>query len=294
MFESRTGINSSDVIKMTQYNDNNTLINNDNLIKIFKKGGIDRKPMSVKIYQQSFIHKSYVKKKNYNNKKSMEYDICPSNCLNLFDNSNERLEFLGDSIIDSVVVSYLYRRFEDQDEGFMTKLKTRLVKTDALASFSNYIGLSEHLIISKHVEDKCDGRINPRILEDLFEAFIGAMFLDFSEMKIKELNSLIYGPGYSICETFIINLLEGRVDFETLILNDENYKDILLRNYQQLYGLTPKYIELQSEGPAHQRTFTMGVLNDKGEIIGKGNERSKKKAEQAASKQALEYLNIMH
>ena len=111
---------------------------------------------------------------------------------------------------------------------------------------------------------------------------------------IKELNSLIYGPGYSICETFIINLLEGRVDFETLILNDENYKDILLRNYQQLYGLTPKYIELQSEGPAHQRTFTMGVLNDKGEIIGKGNERSKKKAEQAASKQALEYLNIMH
>ena len=63
MFESRTGINSSDVIKMTQYNDNNTLVNNDNLIKIFKKGGIDRKPISVKIYQQSFIHKSYVKKK---------------------------------------------------------------------------------------------------------------------------------------------------------------------------------------------------------------------------------------
>ena len=120
------------------------------------------------------------------------------------------------------------------------------------------------------------------------------MFLDFSDMKLEQLNNLKYGPGYSICETFIINLLESRVDFETLILNDENYKDILLRNYQQLYGQTAKYVELDSEGPAHQRSFTMGVLDNSGSVIGKGTEKSKKKAEQAASKLALVYLNIPH
>lgn len=224
-----------------------------------------------------------------------EVPTCPSNCLDLFQESNERLEFLGDSIVGSIVVSYLYRRFPEANEGFMTKLKTRLVKTDALAEFASYLNLGKHMIISKHVDDKCGGRDNPRMLEDLFESFIGAIFLDFSDVETSESKKmgLLYGPGYSICESFIINILEKLIDFEDLILNDENYKDILLRHFQHNFSITPKYIELTSEGPAHKRHFTMGVSDQNGNIIGKGSEKSKKKAEQLASKMALIALGVL-
>ncbi len=264
-----------------------------------KKGDIKQNPNQISHYQEAFIHRSYVKKKilSFGKKSSgpIEISDCPDDCLDLFPESNERLEFLGDSIVGSVVVSYLFRRFPEADEGFMTKLKTRLVKTEALANFASYLDLGKHMVISKHVEEKCGGRDNQRMLEDLFESFIGAMFLDFSNVETKESKKmgLFYGPGYSICETFIINIIEKRIDFEDLIMNDENYKDILLRHFQHTFGITPKYIEIKSDGPAHKRHFTMGVLDNRGNIIGKGVEKSKKKAEQIASKMALIELGVI-
>ena len=291
MYSNTHKSNYSDDIINIPYNYKNILINKSDIISIFKKVGLTSSPLDIKIYQNAFIHKSYIKRRKYKND-SIE---CPKNCLELFPNSNERLEFLGDSIIDSVVVSYLYRRYPDADEGFLTKLKTRLVRTDALASFSNYFDLGQFLIISKHVEEKCNGRENPRILEDLFECFIGAIYLDFSKYTNDSLDKLglLYPIGYAVCESFLVKLLENRVDFESLVLNDENYKDILLRYFQQQYGEPPKYIEIKSDGPAHQRHFTMGVLDKAGNIIGKATEKSKKKAEQAASKEALRSLNAL-
>ena len=89
--------------------------------------------------------------------------------------------------------------------------------------------------------------------------------------------------------TFIQNIIERVVDFEDLIMNDDNYKDILLRYFQHHFKITPKYIQLESNGPSNNREFIMGVLDKDGNIIGKGIEKSKKKAEQEASRQALIY-----
>lgn len=191
---------------------------------------------------------------------------------------------MGDRVLELVIVNYIYSRFIDTDEGFMTKLKTRIVTTNSLAKFAKYIGLDQYLIISRHVEDKGNGRTNNRILEDVFEAFIGALFLNYSENKMD-----FNGYGYGICETFIQNIIERVVDFEDLIMNDDNYKDILLRYFQHHFKITPKYIQLESNGPSNNREFIMGVLDKDGNIIGKGIEKSKKKAEQEASRQALIY-----
>ena len=177
----------------------------------------------------------------------------------------------------------------------MTKLKTRLVKTSALAEFARSLDLGRFLVISRHVEEKCEGRTSDRMLEDLFEAFIGAVYLDFSEMPSAEAEAhgFLYGPGYAVCETFLMNMLEQQVDFEDLVMNDENYKDILLRHFQQVYSTTPKYVEMTTDGPAHQKMFTMGVVNPQGAVLGKGVEKSKKKAEQLASRRALIAMGVL-
>lgn len=294
-----TSPDTQEIIKISPFNSKNTLLSEKDLISIFHKGEINLRPQSLKYYQEAFVHRSYVRKKlmsfSRKGQGSVELSDCPEGVVDLFDESNERLEFLGDSIVGSSVVSYLFRRFPEADEGFMTKLKTRLVKTNALAAFARYLDLGKHMIISKHVEDKCGGRENPRMLEDLFEAFIGAMYLDFCDMKDvsqKKLN-LLYGPGYAVCESFIINIIESQIDFEDLIMNDENYKDILLRYFQHEFNITPQYVEVNQEGPPHSRIFTMGVLDSKGSIIGKGREKSKKKAEQIASQQALIHLGVL-
>ena len=149
------------------------------------------------------------------------------------------------------------------------------------AQFVKHIGINEYLIISRHVEDKGEGRTNKRILEDIFEAFIGAIFLNFSNNKMD-----FNGYHFGICETFIQNVIEGVVDFEDLIMNDDNYKDILLRYFQHNFKITPKYIQLESNGPSHSRQFIMGVLDKDGNIIGKGSEKTKKKAERGIEKDA--------
>lgn len=263
-------------ILINPYNPINRLIEKHEVEAILKE------PIhNLKLYQNAFVHKSYCVKKGENIMNGLPVILAdrPAGVLELQENSNERLEFLGDSILGAVVTNYLYNRFETQDEGFCTKLKTKLVNCETLASFSRCFGLGEFLIISKYVEERCNGRKNPRILEDIFESFIGALFLDFQ----KE------GRGFEVVNTFILQILERNVDFTQLILHDNNYKDILLRYYQHTFQITPKYKEIKVDGPAHQRMFTMGVMDKNGKVIGVGEERSKKKAEQIASKQALLY-----
>lgn len=302
---SDSGSNDENNIKtLTPYNPNNILIQIGDIINILKCNGIDKineKNINIDVYRQAFMHKSYTFKSNYELSRKDDENIIiserPENCMDLSEgDSYEKLEFLGDRVVELVVVKHLFDRYNDlngSDEGFLTKLKTRLVSTKSLASFSEYLGFNKFMIVSKHVEEKCEGRVNPRILEDIFEAFIAALFLDFTEIETdtQQRYDLMSGPGYEICEKFITTIIENTVDFENLIMNDDNYKDILLRYFQNTYKITPKYIEIEAEGPPHNRTFVMGVLDNQGSIIGKGTKKSKKAAEQEASRQALIYLD---
>jgi len=276
------------------YNPSNKFITKEEVQEILRMGNIDLEITDLALYKQAFVHKSYCHKKNLEQigrykEPNVEISDKPVECMDLVHKSNERLEFLGDSVLGCTVATYLFKRYSDQDEGFMTKLKTKLVKTQALAEFARYLKLGKHLIISKHVEDKSDGRNNDRILEDTFEALIGAMYLDFNKnTKINNLDVKVRTKlGYQICENFLLNIMEDEVDFEKLILLEDNYKDTLLQYYQHNFQITPEYRELSLNGPSHKRVFVMAVLDKEGKVLATGSGRTKKKAEQLASRKAL-------
>jgi len=276
------------------YNENNIALTEEIVANILKRGGLDFSINNFNLYVKAFTHKSYSIEKNMeqiNKNSNLTMMSKPRGAIDLKKFSNERLEFLGDSILGAVVTSYLFRRYFDQNEGFMTKLKTRLVNTSALANFARYLGLGKYILMSKQVEIKNKGRRSERILEDTFEALVGAMFLDFN--KNKQLGEFRFrpfsgaGPGYQVCEKFILYIIENEVDMEKLILNDTNYKDQLIRYYHHNFQLAPKYKELKIDGPSHKRQFTIAVLDKNGVVFTTATEKTKKKAEQLASKNAL-------
>ena len=282
--------NEGEIVKVNPYNMNNKLITNDEVINLLKRFGVEDEIQDLKIYQQSFVHKSYVKKENNVNNQGEEVELAerPEGCLELQEASNERLEYLGDSILGATIASYLYERFPQEEEGFMTRLRTKIVNGEMLGSLALKMGMAPHMVISRHVEDRCNGRTNLRILEDVFESFIGALYLDFNEKELGHPSMEFYsGLGFQVCQVFIISIIEELIDFSDLILNDYNFKDQLLRYFQQNFQQTPKYKQILVEGPPHERFFTMAVLKNDDEIVAYGKEKSKKKAEQLASKNAL-------
>lgn len=282
--------NGNEKIKINPYNFNNKLLTKNNLQSILSNYDVNYEITDLSTYQQAFVHKSYCKKDPEENQNDdVELAEKPEGCLELQEKDNEQLEFLGDSIISSVIANYLYDRYYGQDEGFMTRLRTKIVNGESLGKLAGELDFGKYLLISRHVEDRCNGRSSTRILEDVFEAFIGAIFLDFNKSKLNTgiLSNTYSGIGFQIAEMFIINVIEDKIDFSELILKDYNYKDQLLRYFQQLYQETPKYKEVCSSGPPHDRTFTMCVEDPNGDIISEGIGRSKKKAEQLASKNAL-------
>jgi len=282
---------NNEIIKLKPYNTNNKLITDEEVIIILKKFGIEEKITNLEIFQRSFIHKSYIKKEN---KDDVELEDKPEGCLDLQDVSNERLEYLGDAILSATIASYLFERFPNEEEGFMTRIRTKLVNGEMLGSLAGKMELNEYLVISRHVEEKCNGRTSVKILEDIFESFIGALYLDFNEKELEHPRLDFYsGLGFQICQVFIINIIEKFVDFSDLILNDYNYKDQLMRYFQHKFKHTPKYKEVLIEGPPNNRSFTMCVMKNDGEILAYGKEKSKKKAEQLASKNALVNMGVI-
>lgn len=264
------------------YNPSNHLINSIIISNIYKICGLDYQPKKLSIFQLSLTHKSYVIITN----PEIEYEHLDG-CVELQPDSNERLEYLGDSVIGGIVSTYLFHRYAKQNEGFLTKIKTKLVRTNMLAKFSLCLGLDQHVLISKHVEDMCGGRTNERIMEDTFEAFIGAMFEDMYQND--EHN---YGQAVQMCADFIIRLIEDNTDFRPLISVNDNYKELLLQLYHKTWGgIHPIYHEICVDGPTNKRVYTMGVNHPiTKQLIGQGKDRRKTVAEQMASKEALAYF----
>lgn len=281
------------------YNENNFYITKEIIQSILEKGGITNEINNLQLWQQAFIHKSYCKnndfvknEKFFGNIEAIDIESKDyKNIMRLQDDSNEVIEWLGDGIIQSVVAIYLYQRYNTQREGFLTKIRSKLVKTETLSKLALYLNFDKYLIVSKHIEIICNGRKNSRILEDAFEAFIGAIYNDFSV-------TLGGGEAYNICNTFIINIIEHKIDITELIINDDNYKDQLMRYYQKYYGgKFPKYeqktfITSISDNGITNKKFHMFVRDIDDNIIGEGIARSKKEAEQKAANAALKFFGI--
>lgn len=187
--------------------------------------------------------------------------------------SNERLEFLGDAVLGAVVAEVMYRRFPDRSEGLLTRTRATLVNGKALAGYAEAIGLGPLILMSENMEGS-EGRQNQTILADAFEAVVGAVYLDL---------------GFEAARRFVTAVLDRCVDLEVAAADRSNHKSRLLE-YVQGQGLDqPTYEVLAEEGPSHDRRFTVAAVVE-GQRMGRGEDRSKKGAEQAAAREALAAL----
>ena len=185
--------------------------------------------------------------------------------------SNERLEFLGDSILGMVVAEHLYKQFPDRPEGELTKMRADMVCETSLAAIAEKIGLGQHLLLG-HGEDRLGGRNRASILADAVESVIAASFLD---------------GGMAAAEGFIRQFVLTNVPVKRM--QNTDYKTALQELVQQKKNQTLTYVLTGESGPDHDKVFCVDVLlND--QRIGSGTGSSKKRAEQAAAQCALETL----
>ena len=214
---------------------------------------------NVEYYQRSLVHKSIYKAVKKYQGPLQEY----------LREHNERMEFLGDSVLSLIVANYLYHRFPDRDEGFLTRIKTKLVNGTQLAKLARKIELGKYILMSNHVQN-INGRESQKILEDAFEAFLAAIFKDL---------------GFDAVNSFIVGLIDS-LDFNEVLVED-NFKDSLLKYSQHNFkGASPEYSTTHVEGPPHNRIFTV-VVNINGTVYESGTGKSKKQAEQMASEKTL-------
>lgn len=209
------------------------------------------------LFEQSFVHRSYLNE----TKKKLS--------------SNERLEFLGDSVISFVVSRHLYNKYPNFDEGILTNLRSLLVNTKSLALCAKELNFGDYMLLSKG-EEESRGRQNQSLLADSFEAFIGALFLD---------------QGTEVVSDFLSQVLLPKAD---LYVKNKAFKDpksLLQEKVQSQKQTSPLYKVISEQGPAHAKIFTVGAYVSK-VLLGKGDGKSKQEAEENAAKEALISLSL--
>lgn len=320
-------IKGEDGLIFNPYNPNNVEITLNDIQSILTKYGIPPIVHNLDLYKRAFVHKSYTKRPNIEN---MQQNITiverPSDCMPLKTKSNERLEFLGDGILELVVKYYLYRRFPKENEGFMTEKKIAIVKNEAIGKIALEMNINNWLILSRHAEEK-KIRTNLKKLGCLFESFLGALFLDFNKITVKDEDGwfqsiFVTGPGFQMAQKFVENILEKHIDWIALIQNDDNYKNILQVKIQKEFKVTPHYVEMGEPDvdygykmgvylcigqQVYQCSYTNSIhidtiktfqaINDHisvhGKIflfLGQGQHKIKRKAEQIACQEALQKI----
>jgi len=189
---------------------------------------------------------------------------------------NERLEFLGDAVLDFVVGEDLFHRFPNEDEGTLTSLRAALVCTRALAEFADQIGLGQYLLLGRG-EDDGGGRERPAVLCGAFEALVGALYLDQGIERVNAFIDPLFQPA-------LRNILHNDLD--------KDPKSVLQELAQAHLGYTPRYQTVEAAGPDHDKIFTVAATIN-GITYGKGQGRSKQVAAQTAAAEALEHLQAV-
>lgn len=254
---------NQDELIFDPYNPNNKEITESQVCDILKKYGVPDKVHNFKLYARAFVHRSYVKRPHLENmENSITLVTQPHDCMKLKTKSNERLEFLGDGVLELITKYYLYRRFPKENEGFMTEKKIALVKNESIGRMTYEMGLNKWYIISKNAEEK-KTRTNLKKLGCLFESFLGALFLDFNKISIKDEGKwfekvFVTGPGFQIAQTFVENIFENHVNWTELLETDDNYKNILQVMVQKEFKITPSYIEISEHDD--DEGYHMGVF----------------------------------
>ena len=225
-----------------------------NKIEEFEKG-IGITFVNKQLLKDALTHRSYVN----------EHKECKTH--------NERLEFLGDAVLELVVSDYLFNKFLTRPEGELTSFRSALVKTESLADTATTLNIGEYMFLSKGEEDT-GGRTKNYLLANTFEAIIGAMYLD---------------QGYTACKEFIYaHLLEKLGDIVKNRL-DIDSKTKIQEMAQAKYKVTPIYEVIEQKGPDHDKEFTV-VVKINSNVIGEGKGSSKQRAEEDAATKGIEYI----
>ena len=248
------------------YNTNNREITLNTIQTILKAYGVPPVVNNLNLYKRAFVHRSYTKRPFIENKENNIVIVeRPYDCMPLSTKSNERLEFLGDGVLECITKYYLYRRFPKENEGFMTEKKIALVKNESIGKMAYDMGIHKHLIMSRNAEEK-NTRTNLKKLGCVFESFLGALFLDFNKLDIKDedewfKNIFVTGPGFQMAQRFVESIFETHVDWNVLIENDDNYKNILQVKIQKelkLHHITWKSLTTWTMGIKWEFTYAWG------------------------------------
>lgn len=256
------------------YNPRNRMFTQEDVHTILNNHNCKYDLKNLSIFQNAMIHSSYVRRSEYTTPTGEKANLSPKpdDCLELFPESYERLEHLGDSVLGVAVSTYLSRRFPKQQEGFLTTLRKEIVCNSMLGSLTIKIGLNKFYVVSRHNEDACGGRTNTKKLGDILEAFVGALWIDSNY-------------SFHTVYPFIIALIEKYIDIPKILLNDTNYKDQLQKYCQAMFKYTPTYRMLSDENG-----YTMCALDSDGKQMGCGTATTKKQAEQIAASESLKRI----
>jgi len=207
-----------------------------------------------KLLEQAFIHRSFI---NENNGSRLSH--------------NERLEFLGDAVLELITTDYLYNKYPDHDEGDLTAYRSALVNAVIIGEIAFSLGMNEYLLLSKG-EAKDIGKARGYILANTYEAYVGAVYLD---------------RGYDVARDFIAETLLTKID--TIVAQKlwRDPKSLVQEKAQECLNVTPSYKVLSENGPDHDKHFTIGIFFG-GDCAAEGKGKSKQEAEQAAAHKALE------
>jgi len=207
-----------------------------------------------KLLEQAFIHRSYI---NENTGSKLSH--------------NERLEFLGDAVLELIVTDYLYNKYPDRDEGELTAYRSALVNAVIIGEVAQELGMNDFLLLSKG-EAKDAGRARSYILANTYEAYVGALYID---------------QGYDQARMFISKTLFGKIDMIVAQKLWRDAKSLVQEKSQEYLSITPVYKVINEVGPDHDKHFTVGVFFGS-EQVATGKGKSKQEAEQAAARSALE------
>ncbi len=210
-----------------------------------------------KLLEQAFIHRSYI---NENNGSRLSH--------------NERLEFLGDAVLELIITDYLFKKYPSHDEGELTAYRSALVNAVLISEVAQSLGMNDYLMLSKG-EAKDSGRARNYILANTYEAYVGAVYLD---------------QGYDKARGFIAQTLFDKIDAIVAKKLWRDAKSLIQEKAQEHTSLTPSYKVLNESGPDHDKHFTIGVYFGD-ELIASGKGKSKQEAEQMAARNALEIKN---
>jgi dsRNA-specific ribonuclease len=195
------------------YNPLNKEIGHKDIETLLQTYGINVPITNINLYRRAFINKSYLRRPELENQQNNIVIVPkPADCMPLHTKSNERLEFVGDGVLELIAKWVLYLRFPKENEGFMTEKKIALVKNEAIGKLAYEMGLHKWVVLSKHAESK-DTRTNLKKLGCVFEAFLGAIFLDYNRMEVKDEghlfeNLFLSGPGFQMAQIFVEKVFE--------------------------------------------------------------------------------------